>query len=362
MAESWLCQEVERIIDRVTTLERALDRIGVFDSEGTLRGATWEVSNKRIASWRADTPLPLGESGFYTQIRQGNLTIKGGMFDISTGASGARMHMDGNALVGYNAAGQITLKMDWGYGSFWTNKGGFGGTLAKPRILLNEDGSARIGGWDINEATLSRNNLILDSAGSLRTSDFITDRKGWSISPEVAEFQNIVARGEIRSSVFVKGLIEAHAGELVVSRSAGVLAEDLYIGANDLDPNSYLYLRNPPGGGFLLSTAGYGHCWIRGVTPTGILETWFDVSNAVDMGDGTQRYEVDWRSGSRPATYEKGTPLVFYGDEGEGTLHMKADGTNAPYYESRWHGSAPWSTTYPHGERVMTRMGNLAGS
>jgi hypothetical protein len=54
------------------------------------------------------------------------------------------------------------------------------------------------------------------------TSDFVSGLSGWRIDTTQAEFENIVARGQLRASVYVVDEVHAVGGELIV-RSASVL-------------------------------------------------------------------------------------------------------------------------------------------
>lgn len=165
---NWLCQLIEALEDRVERIELTLDRLNINTGQhATLRGSNYEISERQIAQWVAGTTLPLGASSSYVRFKDGNLEIRGGKFDIHTGEADARMQMDGSGLQGYNAAGNQTIDLDWTTGNLWAKKGGFGNTKAAPLIVLNEDGTATISGWDINSSSLSKNNATLHSDGYL---------------------------------------------------------------------------------------------------------------------------------------------------------------------------------------------------
>lgn len=102
-----------------------------------------------------------------------------------------------------------------------------------------------IGGWKINpsnlesKATNATTGLYLDTDGNIRTKNFIsgdTAGAGWSISESGrAEFQDIVARGSIKTAVFQMDKVSAIGGSMYV-RQAWVL--------NGQNSNSYVTLTN----------------------------------------------------------------------------------------------------------------------
>lgn len=86
-----------------------------------------------------------------------------------------------------------------------------------------------IGGWTINATSLSSSGIILDSTGSIASIPFVSGPLGvgWSINGNgTAEFQNVIVRGSIRTSVFEKDTISAVNGMVLVS-SADSLASDM---------------------------------------------------------------------------------------------------------------------------------------
>lgn len=75
---------------------------------------------------------------------------------------------------------------------------------------LSEDGIFRIG----------NDGIVLDGPKrAIYTNNFISGGAGWSITPDKAEFNNIVARGTIESSVFAHGKVQTIGGTLLVRPS-----------------------------------------------------------------------------------------------------------------------------------------------
>jgi hypothetical protein len=152
--------------------------------------------------------------------------------------------------------------------------------------------------------------------------------------------------------VFVKDLLSAHAGTQIIAKSAGVLSAAMIVPASG---SWYMYLTDPPGGGFLFDDADRGR--IKDLTVTGVKDTWFVIAARVDMGDGTQRYYCNFQSGDRPVTYSAGATAIDYGGStGHGLLLMTAGLSNAPYYDVLTHAGSPWTT-----QTLRVRIGNLAG-
>jgi len=182
------------------------------------------------------------------------------------------------------------------------------------------------------------------SSGCVGTSDFLSGVSGWRIAPSTAEFNNITARGSIRTPVFVKDLIEAHAGTLIVAKSAGKITGSGYT------VGSTLVVEDPPGTGWLFETNDI--CRIKGEYSGGIGDTWITVTRTATEN----QYTTASNSGTNGIAYPAGVAAVDYGPSGQGFNLITGDLTNAPYYSIQTHAGAPWTTTT---ERV--RLGNLTG-
>jgi hypothetical protein len=165
--KEWVCQLLNNLGDRTQRIELLLDSINLrtTDKNARLCGTNWEVSEDHIAVWATGESQPLTAASHYARFVNGSLEIRGGNFNIHTGEAGARMEMTGAGMLGYNAAGVETMHLDWTTGNLWAKRGGFGGTEAAPLIILNEDGTASIAGWDITDTALYKNNTYLYSTG-----------------------------------------------------------------------------------------------------------------------------------------------------------------------------------------------------
>ena len=182
------------------------------------------------------------------------------------------------------------------------------------------------------------------SSGCIGTSDFVPDVTGWRIAASTAEFNNITARGSIHTPIFVKDLIEAHAGTLIVAKSAGKITGSGYT------VGSTLVVEDPPGGGWLFATNDIVR--IKGEYSSGVGDTWVTVTRTAT----TNQYTTVRNSGTSSMAYPAGVAAIDYGPSGQGFNLITGDLTNAPYYSIQTHAGAPWTTTT---ERV--RLGNLAG-
>ncbi|HUV88178.1 MAG TPA: LamG-like jellyroll fold domain-containing protein [Anaerolineae bacterium] len=154
---------------------------------------------------------------------------------------------------------------------------------------------------------------------------------------------NVNVRGSLRAGVFVKDLISAHAGSLLVVKSAGKVSADYTVGGT-------LTVETPPGGGWLFDNSDVVR--LKEEYAGGVYETWITVTRSAT----TNEYTTSRQSGDDGVTYHPGTAAVDYGVSGDGGLLQTADAAGAPYLSVFTHAGAPWTTTT---ERV--RLGNLNG-
>jgi len=96
------------------------------------------------------------------------------------------------------------------------------GTAAADEIVHLSDAKYQIASWSLSPTQISSENLIIDSAGILQTSDFASGVKGWRISSAdngSAEFENISVRGTLKTTVFEKETVNAVGGQLYIANS-----------------------------------------------------------------------------------------------------------------------------------------------
>lgn len=209
-------------------------------------------------------------------------------------------------------------------------------------------------GTDVALSRAGADVLGLASGDAFRSTSYASGISGWAIDADGdAEFNNVRVRGALTTAVFIKGLIEARAGSELITKSAGILSDDMAV------PGSgtwYAYVEDPPGGGFLFEDGDICQC--KTEYASGVGAVWFTLSARTDAGDGRQRYTCTYASGTRSITYPAGAPIVDYGVSGDGGLLLTADDAvgNAPFLSVFTHAGSPWSTLTEH-----LRLGNLNG-
>ena len=93
------------------------------------------------------------------------------------------------------------------------------GTVSGSQVLFD---GGKIGGFTIDSSKITGTNIVIDSAGSIQTSDYASDLKGWKISAAgngSAEFENAKIRGTLSTAVFEKTSVNAVGGQLYVANS-----------------------------------------------------------------------------------------------------------------------------------------------
>lgn len=229
--------------------------------------------------------------------------------------------------------------------------------------------SGTVGGWILGTTEIKTNatsdnaNVLLDKTNELLrigsvASSYITidgaNRKiftsdytsgalgsGWAITTELAEFQNIRARGKITSSVFEKDTISAVGGNFLIQDS-DILNADMT--AAD---NSTLTILGD-------TTFAVGDI-LR--IKDGVDDEWLEVTNigSAPTYTVTRDKASAYAANSNPV-WTKGTAVVNYGASGEGGIYMTSSEGNSPYIHFFTHAGSPWSTTTP-----KCRIGNLNG-
>ena len=225
----------------------------------------------------------------------------------------------------------------------------------------------QIGGWTINLGSISSTNIVLDSANdriqvgsgtpyilidgsaaSIGTSDFVSGQKGWNITADgTAEFNNIVARGELHSTVFTKDSISATGGSFVVLTASTLL-------------NDFTSVTSPATSTMDIKDDPSGHVQLFSVNDIlrikdGVgLDNWLKVT-AVTDNLYYFTYTVQKQSGSN-GTFTAGCTVVDYKQSADGSILLTSDLTNAPYIDIATNGATPWSGTVE-----KARLGNLSG-
>ena len=249
--------------------------------------------------------------------------------------------------------------------------------------------SGDIGGWSITSSSIEslaagvgiRLNSTIpriqvgDTAGvhiqidggnqRIRGSNFSSGMVGFSIDALTgnAEFNSIVARGEIRTAVFSFNQIQAYSGALGVFKGAGVLSTSIVVPATT-GTTATLIVDNPTG-----STSNIFSnndiIRLKGLDgSSGVADSWFTVSETSVAADND--YKVTFRHGTAGTTFTKGQSAIDYGSTaGGGYLLMEPSQSTAgstvaegPFYSVRTFdsGADPWDSIT---EEI--RLGNLTG-
>lgn len=92
------------------------------------------------------------------------------------------------------------------------------------------DLNRKIGGWNFDGNKLYSEGLELDSENQrIRSTNYVSGAfgSGFTLEPNLLEVGNIASRGIIRTSVFQKDTISAVGGNLLVTKGADVLSQDM---------------------------------------------------------------------------------------------------------------------------------------
>lgn len=208
--------------------------------------------------------------------------------------------------------------------------------------------------------------LSLGPGDSLQSHSYVAGLSGWKLSEPTSEFQNVLVRGELRTSVFVKSLSTAFAGSMIVAKSAATLAAPV----TPTGTTFTITVKNSPTGASDHLFSSGDICEIREIdnTPTApevdaltsalaeddttyalqtvVADIWFTVSTHTHNGDGTQTWDCTWNDGTTGVTFMPGTGIVDWGQAGQGFFAVSADGqygANAAWVLGT-HAGSPWST------------------
>lgn len=201
---------------------------------------------------------------------------------------------------------------------------------------------AQIAGWGFNSTQLysSGCGLILNASGAIQTGDFVTGNKGWKIdSVGNAEFNNLCARGAIKTAVFIKDEISVVGGCTMI-RPAGTAK-------NSYDPpaDTYSLYLNDEVNQFALNDI------IR--IKDGVNDYWGRIC-ACSCIAGTGCYITFIKCSGARFPYEKGQAIVNYGScLGCGGIMLNGQ---CPYIDLYTHAGLPWN-----GTDSRVRIGNLNG-
>lgn len=253
---------------------------------------------------------------------------------MSSAVGSVHRYVNSNANYG-EFLGQI-------YNNGWTGRYGIAVTRGIGNYYFRADTDinganycSQIAGWDFNATQIYSTGcgLILCATGAIQTGDFVTGNKGWRIDCNGnAEFNNICARGAIRTAVFIKDQISVVGGCTLI-RPAGVTCLPNYACSN------YSFVFE--------STEQFNIGDIIRVKD-GLNDWWGTVHFKNDHA-----VNATFNSGINGWYHQAGQAVVNYGPANSGGIMLNGQ---APYIDLYTHDGTPWNGTC---SRV--RMGNLNG-
>lgn len=197
--------------------------------------------------------------------------------------------------------------------------------------------AGNIGGWCIANGCLYSTTcgILLTASGSIQTGDFVTSNKGWKIdSIGNAEFNNICARGAIRTAVFIKDEITVVGGCMMIRPATVLSADDNYSASSNIyyvDDNTQFAVND----------------LIRIKSDT--CDFWGKIT-----ASATGCITVGYCNGCTSGNITKGQAIVNYGScLGCGGIVLNGQ---CPYIDLYTHAGLPWN-----GTDSRVRLGNLAG-
>ena len=276
----------------------------------------------------------------------------------------------GDLLIGSNSAGKGNMWWDASVGKLYFRSGttqsveiGAGGIVAT---------WGKIGGWNIGATTLYDDNnsitldagnekvtvgsgdphIVIDGANALvKSSNYSADASGWMIDKDGnTEFNNIVARGSFRTSVFTYENIMAVSGDTMWTKAASEIVADVTTA-------SPFTLTVKPGDDGATSLFDVGDVIrMKGWNGTEIIDVWGTVTASSTAAGVTTLTDVTLESGGTGKDLQKGMAVVNYGPTGAGVVHIQA-GEQSTRIRIATHAGSPWTT-----ETNMIVLGNMRGT
>jgi hypothetical protein len=279
-----------------------------------------------------------------------------------TGTKSIDLQPDGDAFFGYN----IDVPEHSSLRIFSTAQTYNKEKIYRGDLLIgdNSDDKANIL-YDASEGTLNfrkgtDTKLYLDTlgeltlSGAIRSSNFEGGIAGFQILADGdAEFNNVMVRGTLQSTVFKYSEIQVTAGTTIVALSGS----RLYSAATTVASPTTFIVRadNSDAGASLFTTSSRLRC--KTWDGSNIQDIWMTVSSMSNQGTYS-RYNCVLESGSAGVTIPIGTAIVDYGPSGTGNITLSADGAvgASANINIATHAGTPWATQFS-----VARLGNLNG-
>jgi hypothetical protein len=246
----------------------------------------------------------------------------------------------GDVLLGDNSAGKANLFWDASAGQLKLR----GGTTEG--IILDTDGTLVVGA--------STPTIIIDGVNKvIKSSNYSADAAGFCLfaASGNAEFNNIVARGSFRTSVFTYENITAIGGNMLLTKAAS----ENYLDVTTADP---MIIWVKPDDGKTAALVEDGDVLrIKGWNGTEIIDIWLTVTaSQYIVGNNSQPCTCDLESGGTGKLIQKGMAVVNYGPDTAGILELQA-GEQSTRLRIATHAGAPWTTLT---NKVV--IGNMRGT
>ena len=243
------------------------------------------------------------------------------------------------------------------------------GTAASDEIVHLSDAKNQIASWSLSPTQITSENLVIDSAGIIQTSDFASGVQGWRITSAnngEAEFEKVTVRGTLATTVFEKESVNAVGGQLYVANST-IISSSAQLSATA----TTMSVANV--GGFVADEI----ISAKKISDTGFSTEYMLIESASrdepssDKNFAGKLYLVRGYSGSSPqdsgslgdsagtaTTYENGQVIVSTGKIGTGFIRLNANPNDqtTPYIDIvERTGSAIYDV------QLKARLGDLSG-
>lgn len=162
-------------------------------------------------------------------------------------------------------------------------------------------------------------------AGNLTSSNYISNVSGWKILRDgSAEFENVIVRGTLKSTVFSYDEINAQGGSLIISKS-GILEEELLLSSQ---PTITFSLRDKHLSIFDINDTIK---ILTHITPEEKALIWLKV---LAKNNGVYTAEILSKNPNSELIIPAGTPLINYGQKDTGYVLLRADDVmSGPYID-----------------------------
>tara|TARA_B100002019_G_scaffold293385_1_gene320640 strand:- start:15037 stop:28731 length:13695 start_codon:yes stop_codon:yes gene_type:complete len=243
------------------------------------------------------------------------------------------------------------------------------GTAASDEIVHLSDAKNQIASWSLSPNQITSQNLVIDSAGIIQTSDFASGVQGWRITSAnngEAEFEKVTVRGTLATTVFEKETVNAVGGQLYVANST-IISQSAQLSATATTMS-------------VANVAGFVEDEIisaKKISDTGFSTEYMLIESASrdepssDKNFAGKLFVVRGYSGSSPqdsgslgdsagsaTTYENGQVIVSTGKIGTGFIRLNANPNDqtTPYIDIvERTGSAIYDVS------LKARLGDLSG-